>query len=107
MELQNNNDLQDNLISEFAEIMLDEFLPKIKKFLPRIIEMTEKDNTILKPDEIAILSKNKAGKLIFIVTKKTNFELKVDVTNDEETMIYTFNSVINNAIQQVVKNRLK
>jgi len=95
------------LMEEFMEIMLEEFMPKIKKFMPRILTMIENDNTILKEDEIAVLSKNSQGKLIFVVTKKTNFSMLVDPREDKESRIYSFNNLMNQAINQVLNKKTK
>lgn len=102
----NEADKESSLImDELMEIMAEEFLPKIKKFMPRILDMIEKDNTILKDDELAILSKNSKGKLIFTVTQKSNFTLNTDPRTDGLSRIYSFNNLMNQAINQVLNKK--
>lgn len=95
------------LMDELLEIVAEELLPKLKKFMPRILDMIEKDDTIINPDQIAVLTKNSVGKLVIVVTNKDLFSLNTDPKTDGISKAYSFNNLMNNAIEQVLNKTLK
>lgn len=97
-EIEKTESLKDIAQAEFLELLADEFLPKVKKFLPMILKKLKNSDDFMKPDEMFLMCRGQDGEIYIAKTTVDKVEI-----NDEQPELYKLETLITDTLTKSFK----
>jgi len=92
-KIEKTESLTDIAQGELLEVLAEEFLPKLRKFLPMILKKLKDSEDLLKPNEMGVIYRGTDNEIYFARTKVDMVEV-----HDENPEIYKIETLFTDAL---------